>query len=100
MISKKSFNHYPKGWIEFASGELIGKKVQLVNCPVKGLNGLKGKIVDETLNTFLVETAQGLTRVPKKNNDFFFPEDNITLDGTILLVRPQERTKKLFSLKK
>lgn len=100
MISKKSFHQQPKDAAEFALSELIGKTVQTAKSPVKGLNGLKGKIVDETLNTFLVETAKGLKRVPKKNTTFFFPEENFSLDGSVLLVRPQERIKKLLSQKK
>lgn len=84
----------PKDWL--ALNEMIGEQVEVKKSPVKGMAGLKGVVVDETLNTFLIETPRGRKRVPKKNNEFFFAGKNELVNGSLLVARPEDRTKKAF----
>ncbi len=92
-----AFPRIPKDGLNFLLSEIIGEEVEVVNCPVKGLNGLKGTIVDETLNTLMVQTSLGIKKVPKKNAGFYFPQHKVAVSGKILLVKPEERTKKMFA---
>jgi len=72
--------------------ELIGLEVEVTGR--SGLSGLTGKIVDETRNTFLVESKDGVKTVPKKGNHFRFPKYETDLDGEQILARPEDRIKK------
>jgi len=89
------FPRIPKDGFSFLLGEIIGEEVEVRKSPVKGLVGLKGTIVDETLNTLLVKTSLGKKRIPKKNAEFFFPQYKAAVKGSMLLFKPEERTKKL-----
>ncbi len=83
----------------FLSGELIGEKVLVEWSSDKGLAGLAGRIVDETVGTFVLDTPSGEKRVPKKACAFFFPVAGIAVAGKLLAMRPEERTKKLLERK-
>ena len=48
-----------------ARHELIGLFAQVEVSSDPGLVGLSGQVVDETRNTFLLETAQRVLRIPK-----------------------------------
>ncbi|MEW5955326.1 MAG: ribonuclease P protein subunit [Candidatus Micrarchaeota archaeon] len=76
------------------AGELIGLRVKVAASSCKDLLGIEGKIVDETRNTFLVQTSTGAKRVPKAACDFLFPEAGFTAAGRELACRPEDRTKK------
>lgn len=78
-------------------GELIGEKVSVKKSGDKGLQGVQGLIVDESFGTFVLETARGRKRVSKKGSVFYFPAFGQSVDGDLLLCRPQDRTKKLYS---
>lgn len=82
----------------FLLKELIGKKLVVKWSSSKELQGLKGTVIDETQNTFLLETRQGVKRVPKKNSAFYFPEALLSVEGELICLKPEERTKKLFKL--
>lgn len=81
-----------------AKGELIGRLVTVVASGHPPLEGLDGLVVDETKNTFLVETGTGReVRVPKRGQRFRFRADEgvtFELDGHLLAYAPQDRTKK------
>jgi ribonuclease P protein subunit POP4 len=74
--------------------ELIGLDVEIIKSVRKELIGLKGKIVDETLNTFVIETKKGEKKVPKACCVFRFGDTDI--DGGDLLFRPEDRIKKYW----
>ena len=78
----------------FLLGELIGEDVEVV-WSSKGPQALAGKIVDETQNTFVLSTITGEKTVPKKGSVFYFPRTNCKVDGSVLAVKPEERTKRL-----
>ena len=78
---------------DVARSELIGLLVE-----VRDLS-LKGRVVDETRNTFLVETPSGVKRVPKPGRRFLFRVGTreIEIDGNEIMFRPEDRTKKARS---
>ena len=81
----------------FVLGEFIGERVSVKKIGDKGLQGMQGLIVDESLGTILLDTASGRKRVSKKGSVFYFPAFGESVCGDDLLVRPQDRTKKLYS---
>lgn len=81
----------------FALGELIGKRVRVQESSCKGMQGIGGTVLDETANTFVLETPRGRKTVPKRGSAFLFPGEGI-VDGSALLCRPEDRTKKLAKL--
>lgn len=74
-------------------GEFIGKKLLVKDCPARGFRRMEGKIVDETKNTFLVETASGIRRIPKKGA--VFEIGGKTVHGDKIMFRAEDRPKKL-----
>ena len=88
----------PQGKTRFLLGELIGARVAVCRSSCRDLVGLEGRIEDETLNTFVLHTGKGLKRVPKRSCTFAFPDAGVEVDGSILAVRSEERTKRLSSL--
>ncbi len=77
--------------------ELIGLKVEVVESPNSFQKGLHGEIVFETMNTLIIDTAQGRKVVPKKNRLFkiWLPDGVIVLvEGDAILGRPEDRLKK------
>jgi ribonuclease P protein subunit POP4 len=75
--------------------ELIGLKARVVKSPDKSRVGLKGKIVDETLNTFVLETAKGEKVLPKKEVwlEADLKGEKVEFDAARLAFRPEARTK-------
>ncbi|MEM5793888.1 MAG: ribonuclease P protein component 1 [Candidatus Aenigmatarchaeota archaeon] len=80
--------------------ELIGLEVKIKESTDSTLKNLKGKIIDETYNTFKIEIKGGREKIiPKKNCIFIFILPNKTkvqVDGKILIARPEDRIKKKF----
>ena len=74
--------------------ELIGLSVIVREATDPTLVGLRGRVVDETRNTLLVETAKGEKRVPKKGAEFAFGSEGVPIRGDDLLFRPEERIKR------
>jgi ribonuclease P protein subunit POP4 len=56
---------------------------------------IKGKVVDETKNTLIIQST-GLKRVAKKNATFKFSLDGVAVkvEGKTLIGRPEDRVKK------
>ena len=56
---------------------------------------LRGKVVDETMKTIVIQST-GLKRVAKKNATFKFSLDGVTVkvEGKYLIGRPEDRVKK------
>jgi len=79
----------------FALGEFIGKTVRVEQSSCKGEQGIEGRVLDETANTLVLETSRGRKTVPKKGSVFLFVEEGERIPGSIVLCRPEERTKRL-----
>lgn len=83
-------------------GELIGLNVRVISSKNKEVIGISGRLIDETKNTFLVETKDGKKRLLKEQClfEFEYGKKRIQLKGEILLQRPEDRLKaKLAKLK-
>ncbi len=79
--------------------ELIGLKVNVVGSSNPKNIGIKGKIVDETRDTLVIEKLDGReAKMIKEENVFVFVLDRkmVKVDGKILVGRPEDRIKKKF----
>ena len=80
-----------------ARQELIGLWVIVDESTNPCLEGLSGKVVDETRNTFLLETERGERRIPKSNTSLIFtlPDGRrVKVAGSILISQPENRINK------
>jgi ribonuclease P protein subunit POP4 len=80
-----------------ARHELIGLFAQVEVSSDPGLVGLSGHVVDETRNTFLLETMQKVLRIPKMNMSLIFtlPDGKrVKVNGSILISQPENRISK------
>ena len=73
----------------FLRGELIGLPIEI---PLKKI---KGKIIDETKNTFEILTSKKQRKKIIKNQEIIFKMENkkIIINGKILKIKPEERVK-------
>lgn len=76
--------------------ELIGLVVEVVKSPDPAKAGIKGKIVDETRNTFTIDCKGKEKIIPKAECTFRFSlgHDVVEVDGSVLVSRPEDRIKK------
>jgi ribonuclease P protein subunit POP4 len=80
-----------------ARHELIGLHVLVAESRDPGQTGLSAQVVDETRNTFLLETKAGVLRLAKKNTSLIFtlPDgQNVRVSGSILISNPENRISK------
>lgn len=80
---------------KFLANELIGQKVKVKNSSCKEWIGLSGSIVDETLHTFVIDTPRGRKRISKASCAWIFPTADVTVDGKLLEIRSEDRTKRM-----
>lgn len=80
-----------------AREEFIGLPVKIKECKDPDWIGKSGLIVDETKNTFLIEIENEKKMIAKKTARFEFDYDGkkITLDGSKIAYRPENRIKKI-----
>lgn len=78
----------------FVRTELIGLDVEVLSEPY---SGIAGKVVDETKNTFTIESAGTERMVPKPRNEFRFSHEGRTfvIRGSEITHRPEDRIKKV-----
>ncbi|MDI9618720.1 ribonuclease P protein component 1 [Methanothermobacter sp.] len=80
--------------------ELIGLSVRIARSVHRDIQGLAGRVVDETRNTLKIELEDGReVMIPKEIAVFHFrtPEGEVVeIDGGALIARPEERIKKKF----
>ncbi len=77
--------------------ELIGLPVEVVEGTNPFQVGISGRVVDETRNTFLIETRSGDKRVPKSCNCFLFTLSQglkVKAEGSVLVSQPENRINK------
>lgn len=76
--------------------EWIGREVVVGSSPNESEVGLKGEVVDETLNTFTLKTEKSLKTVAKRNRIFqlVFMGKNMRVNGDYLCFRPEDRIKR------
>ncbi|MEM5778518.1 MAG: ribonuclease P protein component 1 [Candidatus Aenigmatarchaeota archaeon] len=76
--------------------ELIGLNIEVFNSTNKFQVGIKGIVVDETKNTIIIESKNGLKKIQKKGAVFIFTIPNgkkVKIKGEKILARPEERIK-------
>ena len=79
--------------------EFIGLDVKIVNSTDSSQKNLRGKIIDETYNTFKIESKGKEKIIVKGNSVFVFTLPNkskVQVDGKLLISRPEDRIKKKF----
>ena len=74
--------------------ELIGLDVEVLSEP---FSGISGRVVDETKNTFTIESAGTERMVPKPGNEFRFTYEGkeFVVKGKDIQHRPEDRIKKV-----
>lgn len=80
-----------------ARHELIGLEVKIVSSPNAAMQGVEGKVVDETRNMLVIEKADGKeVSVPKEGSVFSFVlgGERVKIDGCVLVGRPEDRIRK------
>ena len=75
--------------------EYLGLDIEIIESGDESQRGLKGKVYNETKNTFVIKTKNGLKRVGKKGKKFMFvnEKEKIYVDGDKINYRPEERIK-------
>lgn len=76
--------------------ELIGKHVRIKECKDPTFTNISGIIIDETKNTFIIETKNKQKRIAKNSAifEFEFKRKKMLIKGSRLIYRPEDRTKK------
>jgi len=78
--------------------ELIGLPVKVLWSPNESLIGLKGRVIDETMNLLVLETSKGIKKILKKDTILLFTlpgEIKVKVDGKVLVGRPEDRVKRI-----
>ena len=77
--------------------EFICSEVEIIKAKNASLIGLKGKIIDETKNTFVIECRLGVKTVLKEQVTMRVCKDKkyFDIEGKSLVGRPEERLKKI-----
>ena len=82
---------------DFRRRELIGLEVEVVESTCQEYLGIRGRVVDETKNTFTIEQAGRDKMVPKDCCKFRFAdgEGTLVVSGKDIKFRPEDRIKKV-----
>ena len=76
-----------------ARSELIGLDIEVIKSENRFNKGIKGRIIDETKNMFIIETKGTRKKIIKDQCVFEFKGKNIQINGKSLSARPEERIK-------
>ena len=74
--------------------ELIGLDVLVSGAANPLHKGISGHIIDETKNLLIIETSQGVKRVPKMQSRFrlHLPgSELVEIDGSVMVLAPEKR---------
>ena len=77
-------------------GELVGKRITITHSKNKTLIGVKGKVIDETQQTLVLEDKEKKRKQVLKNGITFETNhrgERITIKGKQIVGRPEERVK-------
>ncbi len=76
----------------------IGREIEVIKSSDPKKQGVKGKIVDETKNTFVIRTEKKDVVIPKKDNRFkiWFEDAVLEVEGKIITQRPYDRIKRKY----
>ncbi len=81
---------------EYRKYGLIGRHIEVVDAKNKSLIGLKGKVVDETKYTLIIESQDKEKRLLKEQVTLVikFAKEKVKAKGKLFIGRPEERIKK------
>jgi len=76
--------------------EWIGLNIEVVESPNPCEIGIRGVVVDETMNTFKIKTEKGLKTIVKKGRTFrvWYKGKRIRVKGDLMAFRPEDRIKR------
>ncbi|MHC1611089.1 MAG: ribonuclease P protein component 1 [Candidatus Methanospirareceae archaeon] len=78
--------------------ELIGLKIRVDESSNSSLQGLEGRVIDETRNMLVIEDGERKEKkIPKAGNHFIFELDGgvrVRVNGEKLISRPEDRIKR------
>lgn len=82
---------------DFRRREFIGLDVEILESTCESYLGIKGRVVDESRNTFTIEQEGGSRMVPKDCCRFKFVDDSGAhiVSGKDIKFRPEDRIKKV-----
>ena len=71
--------------------EYIGKTITIIKSNNKQQENITGKIIDETKNTFKIQTNKNMITILKQGKTFKI--QNETINGDTITKKPEERIK-------
>jgi len=75
--------------------ELIGLEVEVLHATDPSQAHVRGRVVDETRNTLVLEIQGDEKRIPKHGSRFRFEiQGGLEVDGEEIRFRPEDRVKK------
>lgn len=76
--------------------ELIGLQARVVRHTDRTLEGLCGRVVDETMNTLVIDISGRRVTVPKFGSRIIFklPYKDVEVRGEMLVGRPEDRVRR------
>jgi ribonuclease P protein subunit POP4 len=82
--------------------ELIGLDCRIMKSSDPSQKGISGRVIDETKNTLILETPQGIKRVVKKISLFRFRsgKESFLVEGEEINFRSHERIEKALKFYK
>ncbi len=92
MTLKLAFKSGQKQENNFLASEFVGRELEVVSSSCKDLLKASGRIIDETVNTFVIQTSDRKKTIPKKN--CLFRIDRYEVAGDLIVGRPEDRIKK------
>ena len=76
--------------------DLVGLDISVTSSTDVSQLGVNGKVVDETANMLIISTNKGDKMIPKKNSSFlFYLPQEVSVDGSEIAFRPEDRLKRL-----
>ncbi|MCH2403795.1 MAG: ribonuclease P protein subunit [Nitrososphaerales archaeon] len=78
--------------------ELIGRTLTVVSSTDSSLNGASGFVINETKNTFHILDNKRKKIIPKSHCVFNFTNNPDSINGKILIGKPQNRLAKVRKL--
>jgi ribonuclease P protein subunit POP4 len=76
--------------------DLVGLDAKVISSTDPSQLGIRGEVVDETANILGISTERGVKMIPKKNSSFlFYLPQEVTVEGSEIAFRPEDRLKRL-----
>ncbi|MBS7609241.1 ribonuclease P protein subunit [Candidatus Bathyarchaeota archaeon] len=94
MTGRRGGRELPKGLSQLLRRDLIGLKLKVISSPCHNYRGIGGIVIDETKNMLILDTEDGIKKVPKKAASFLIKLEGfppIRVEGWRLLGRPEEK---------